>query len=130
MTAQPDNGREPLTRRQVWVRCEPVGKVDLLGPSFGGDPYGLSLVIEVVARAAGWLWRLLNSARRNPPATQTSEGLHNQSLLVHENAAAQCDEGECHAEGADYCGHDVEHDEFEGVVLGVVRQRFEHRWQG
>ena len=52
-------GREPLKRQQVWVRCEPVRKVDLLGPSFGGDPYGLSLVIEVLAGLAGGLWRLV-----------------------------------------------------------------------
>ena len=96
MTVQhPEKGREPLKREQVWVRCEPVGKVDLLGPSFGGDPYGLSLMIEVVAGVAGGLWRLVVGrgrwrvlvTERGSDSVVFSQVYRNKRTATHEGMA-------------------------------------------
>lgn len=65
----------------------------------------------------------------HPPASYAGEGSNNQLTFVDEDAAAKGNEGEAHAIGAHHQGYGVEHEELEGVVLGVLRQRFEHRGQ-
>ncbi|WP_406832215.1 hypothetical protein ABEG17_05140 [Pedococcus sp. KACC 23699] len=96
MTAQhPGQDREQLRRDQVCVRCEPVGKVDLLGPSFGGDPYGLSLAFEVVAGVSGGLWRLVVGrgrwrvlvTERDSDSVIFSQVYRNKRVAMHEGVA-------------------------------------------
>lgn len=51
--------RKHPPRSHVWVECKPVGDLHGLQSSSGGDSYGLSLVVDVVAGALAFFWRLI-----------------------------------------------------------------------